>query len=112
MIVQLLNVPKTEEEWQVWSWHHRLSHAAIRQAALSQKNVSLTDYELDPIPAADVVGWLERNEQTHIEMNGVVGAQASDLQTVNLQDESQKTAWIFLHFLEHQTAEQRLGVGS
>jgi uncharacterized protein (UPF0248 family) len=37
MIAQLLNVPKSDNEWQIWSYHHRLSHDAIRQAAMTQK---------------------------------------------------------------------------
>jgi hypothetical protein len=72
----------------------------------------LTDYQLDPIPPKGVTDWLERNEQTHVEMNAAVGAQGSDLEEVDLQNEKQTEAWIYLHYLEHQTAEQRLEIGS
>jgi hypothetical protein len=112
MIVQLLNVPQTEDEWYVWSFHHRLSHDAIRQAVLAQQNLNLTDYELDPIPSSAITDWLERNEQTHLDMNAAVGSQGSDLQSVDLTDVRQKESWIYLHYLEHQTAEQRLKIGT
>lgn len=112
MLAALLNIPSNQQEWDQWSWHHRLSHDAIRNAIEQQKSVGLTDYELDPIPYTDAVGWLQRNQQTHIEMNAPLKTYSSDLQDVNLQDDKQKQSWIWLHYLEHQTAERVLGIGS
>jgi hypothetical protein len=112
MLAALLNVPSRPEEWQEWSWHHRLSHSAILGAASSQKNIELTDYVIDPINLNYMTDWLERNQQMHVDMDQLVGAQAIDLTDVNLQDPRQLQSWVYLHYLDHQTVEQRLGIGS
>ena len=112
MLCQLLNIPSTDDEWSIWSYHHRLSHQAIRQAAQSQKNVTLIDYSIDPVNRAFITDWLDRNQQLHVDMDGLVGAQSVDLQDVDLQDRNQLVAWIRLHFLDHQTVETQLGIAS
>ena len=111
MIAQLLNIPIDENTWNIWSWHHRLSHDQIREAARAQGK-ELNGYQLDPIPPDDLVDWLERNQQAHVEMNSAVGAQGVDLQDVDLRDPGQHEAWSWLHYLEHQNVEQQLGIGS
>lgn len=112
MLAALLNVPSSATDWSTWSWHHRLSHSAILVAAQKQKGVQLTDYVLDPINLQHVDDWLERNQQMHVDADGLVGSQSIDLTDVDFQDRSQLQAWIYLHYLDHQTIEQRLGIGS
>ena len=112
MLAALLNVPSTQNDWNIWSWHHRLSHSAILGAALRQKGIELTDYILDPINLQHVEDWLERNQQMHVDADGLVGSQSIDLTDVDFQDKKQLQAWIYLHYLDHQTVEQRLGIGS
>ena len=106
----LLNVPKTSQEWNVWSLANRLSHDAIRQAILAQKNVSTVDYLLEPMDFKEIKGWLQRNGQTHIEQTGAVGLQSHDIQEVDFNDEAAKVSWIQVHALEHFDLEQALGV--
>ena len=191
MIQSLLNIPRSENEWNLWSYNHRLSHDAIRQAladltgiasvmvtaggsgytsfptvafnnggplahgveyevqltggsvtaiiivkngsgfsqvpevvisggggsgaeatAVRGAGIQTNDYQLDPISQNDLPGWLQRNQQTHIEMDAAIGSQSVDLQDVDLNDERQLEAWVWLHFLEHQTAEDKLEIGS
>lgn len=112
MLAQLLNVPTNAEEWDIWSYHHRLSHDAIRNAIQMSQSVELTDYQLDPIPTFAMVDWLERNQQTHIEMDAALKSQSVDLSDVNIQNKNQLEAWIYAHYLEHQTAETTLGIAS
>jgi hypothetical protein len=111
LLAALLNVPSTRQQWGIWSWHHRLSHSAILGAA-SRKGVQLTDYILDPINLEHVDDWLERNQQMHVDMDGLVGAQSVDLTDVDIQDPKQLQAWILIHWQDHTTVEQRLGIGS
>ena len=111
MIQVVFNVPTTQDEWDRWSFHHRLSHTAIRQA-LAALGRQTNDYLIDPIYEDDFPGFLQRNAQYHTEMNLALGSQGADIQDVDLHDEAQKVAWIYLHWQEHQTAEQRLGIGS
>ena len=112
MLAHLLNIPSTPEDWATWSWHHRLSHSAIEQAATTKKGIELTSYVLDPIPLNHVTDWLERNQQAHIEADALVGSQSIDLTDVDFQDRNQLQSWIYLHYLDHQTIERRLGVAS
>ena len=110
MLVALLNVPRTPEEWAIWSFAHQQSHLAIAQAIAASGGATLASYQLDPIPPDDERGWLERNQESHNDMNEAIGTQSSDLLDTDLSDDRQLQSWVYLHFLEHQTAEQRLGI--
>lgn len=112
MLAVLLNKPHTLEEWNVYSFHHRQSHLAIIQAIKAQQNVTLPDYQIEPINFAAPRLFLEANQQFHTDMDNQLKAQASDLEDVNLADDHQLQAWIYSHYLEHQTAEARLGIAS
>lgn len=110
VIVALINDPKTDQEWAIWSYHHRLSHDAIRQAIEAQKKINLTDYQVDPISPHDIGGFLQRNQQAHLEMDHVLGLPSQDLQDVNLGNEAERVAWVQIHWLEHNDAEIALGI--
>lgn len=112
MLAALLNIPHDQNTWNIWSLHHRLSHTAIRQKIAANGGPQLTDYQLDPIFDQDIQGFLQRNSQTHIEMDAALGAQSTDLQDVDFKDERQRIAWISEHYLEHYNAENALGIGS
>lgn len=105
----LINSPSTDEQWSVWSLHHRLSHDAIRDA-LRRKNIFTAEYVLEPIPMRDFQNWLQRNSQTHIEQTGALGLQSHDISDVDLEDENQKQSWIMVHWQEHQDMELALGL--
>jgi hypothetical protein len=112
LLVLLLNVPRSHDDWQRWSFAHNQSHLAINQAILTQKGVNNAAYQLDPIPDDDIPNWLTRNQEAHNDMNAAIGTQSSDLEDTDFRDQRQLESWIYLHFLEHQTAEQILGVAS
>lgn len=108
----LLNIPKDKDGWDTWSWAHRQHHDAIREAIQQQSNGAdnLAQYQLDPLPADDVTGWLSRNQQSHDDMNEVLQLQGTDLEGVNFKDSKQLEAWIYSHFLEHQSAAAQLAI--
>lgn len=72
--------------------------------------VKLPEYSIDPIPSDDVKGWLENNQNYHNDMNGQLDLQGSDLQDVDFKDQKQLQSWIFLHYQEHNSAEQALEI--
>lgn len=78
--------------------------------ALATPVINLPDYVIDPIPDNDLKGWIERNQELHNDMNGQLGLQGSDLQDVDFDDQKQLQSWVYLHFIEHQSAEQTLGI--
>ncbi len=111
MLANLLNIPKTQQDWDNWSWSHRQSHAAIRDAVQKQFGVTLPDYQIDPIPQ-DKQGFLEANRQLHDQMMKIVGGDPQDLQQADLNDSASSKDWHDSHYQEHLNTEQRLGIGS
>lgn len=108
----LLNVPRTRNEWDAWSFAHRTHHAAIRQAIYAESHTSdnLFEYQLDPIPQDQIQDWLARNQQSHDDMNQVLDLQGVDLESVDVKDPKQLAAWIYIHWQEHQSAAIALGI--
>lgn len=108
MLAALLNPPESQADWDRWGFDHLDSHDRIRAAIAARGGPNLTPYQIYPILEINLRGFLERNNQLHIEMNGALQQKSDDLQDVNFKDASQKRAWIFLHYQEHQSAEQEL----
>ena len=111
MLANLLNPPKTSEEWLQFSFDHRDSHDRIRAAIAKKYNVNLTDYIVDPLNKEDPKTFLQNNASLHTDMNGVLKSQASDLLDVNFTNPEQLSSWLNLHYQEHRNAEQLLGIG-
>lgn len=109
-ISSLINVPKSLNEWNTWSFNHKIQHDAISKAILAQKSKTLNSYILDPInkDAPDV--FLENNSQTHIDICNILNVEGSDLSAVNWQDEQQLENWIYLHWQEHSTFNSTLKI--
>lgn len=99
-------MPHTEAEWNAWSWSHRTSHQRIIQQINAKKGASLQEYPVDPINFQFVQNFLISNQELHSAMNSVLGLQSTDLESVDFKNPEQLKAWIYLHFLEHQSAEQ------
>lgn len=112
MIQFLANDPTTPDLWETWLFHHRLSHDAIRRAILAQKRINLTDYQIYPVDQGTLPQFLQNNSQLHIEMDALVGALSADLESVDFKNDNERKAWIWEHYLEHQTAEAKLGIAS
>ena len=110
MLANLLAVPKTPEEWAVFSYSHRDQHTQIRQAIQAQGGGNLTEYVMDPIASDEFQTFLEANQNSHNDMNGVLHLQGNDLSQLDPRDQNQLEAWIYLHFREHQAAANALHV--
>jgi hypothetical protein len=110
VLVVLQEIPRTREAWDRFSWHHRSSHVAIRQAIQARGGPNLPDYQLDPINFDRFTDFLQSNSQTHIDMNGALGLQSVDLQDVDIRQENQLVSWTNLHYLEHYAAEMALKI--
>lgn len=112
MLPILLNAPKTKDEWDRFTLHHRTSHDLIRQAIRAQSGTDLPDLVLDPIALDQPKQWLQANQQLHTDMNTVLQLPSIDLEDIDVTQENQLQAWVFLHYQEHRTAEDRLGISS
>jgi protein tyrosine phosphatase len=111
VLADLLSPPKTPQDWERYDLAHRKSHEAIIAAAQA-KGVSLTSYVLSPITDADLVGFLQRNQQEHLQMDALAGVQNIDLQDVNFGSEEQVADWVYLHWQDHYNVEQFFGISS
>ena len=107
----LLNVPLDEQGFNVFAQSNDDLHLRFIEAINERTGLQLQRYLLNPIPQADVKGWLQREQQTHNDMNAVFGIAGSDLTDVNWQDKDQRDSWIQLHFSEMQQVAQELGIG-
>lgn len=107
----LLETPTDAASWDRWSTHHRQDHDLIRDTLFERQKQDLTEYPLDPIPFQNAwLKWLTWNQQSHEDVNKVLGTQGFDLETLDLQDKDQLQGWIWLHYQEHKAWGDRLGV--
>lgn len=109
-LVTLVKPPQTDAEWQIWSFAHRDQHQIIRQAILAQKNINLVEYQLYPIPFQDLTQWLVFNQESHDDINAVLGTQGTNLEQSDFTNPSQFAAWNYLHLREHEAWSFSLGV--
>jgi hypothetical protein len=110
MLPALENIPHSPQDWLYFAWNHRDSHDRIRAAIQTKNNITLTDYQVEPISPDDFNQFLQNNQALHADMNSVLKLQSADLQDVNLKDNNQLASWIRLHYLEHYDAEQALQI--
>lgn len=109
-LANLLNTPRTPSDFEEFFFSNRLQIDAIQKAILQQKNVNLTQYVLYPVSQDDFKGFLEANQQSHEDFNSVLGLQSSDLESVDLKDEKQLTAWTYLNYQELYSASAALKI--
>lgn len=109
-IASLINVPKTLQEWNSWSFTHKIQHDNIARAVLMQKNKTLTSYILDPINPEVPEVFLNSNSQLHIDTCSLLNVAGSDLTSVNWENEEELTNWIYLHWQEHTSFNSALGL--
>lgn len=109
-LVDLINVPKNQTDWELFAFANRDQIFAIRQAILARNGINLTEYELYPIDFNNFEAWLQRNQQSHEDFNSVLGLQSSDIESVDPKDEKQLAAWIYLQYQELFSASSVLGI--
>ena len=109
-ISSLINVPRTKQEWDSWSFNHKIQHDNINRAIQAKKGKDLTTYILDPINQEDPEIFLQNNSQMHISICSLLNIEGSDLTNVNWQDDKEIGNWIYLHWLEHSNFNTALGI--
>jgi hypothetical protein len=105
----LVEIPHDQASWDRWSWHHRQSHDAII-AKLQTMGRPLANYIVEPINWNATELFLQNNSQLHLDMTAALGLQSVDLEDVDLRNQNQLQAWIWLHFQDHRNVEAALGL--
>lgn len=111
MLAALLNIPRNEAEWAIWSYNNYDCVNQIRDAINTAYNVTLPEYQLDPINFGDIDTWLDNNQQAHVDFTRALGQQSNDLLHVDLNDSNQLQSFVWLNFKELQSACQTLKIG-
>lgn len=110
MLPTLVKPPQTEQEWAIWSWAHRDQHNIVRAAIKAKYGIDLTEYQLYPIPLDNLTQWQDNNQQSHDDINAVLGTQGTNLEQSDFSNPAQFQAWNYLHLREHETWGFSLGV--
>ena len=110
MLANLYNVPKDENELAQFSFSNNDEHVKLAAAMLSQKNIQLPIYVLDPLLPANKDIWLSVHQDLHNAIDIALGIAGNDLSDVDFHNPEQLSAWIWLHAQEHMQAAQKLGI--
>ena len=110
MLPALENFPRSASDWSFFAWHHRDSHNRIRAAIKTKYSLDLIDYQIEPMNPDDLSHFLQNNASLHDDMNGILKLQSADLQDLDPKDRKQLEGWILLHYQEHRSAEEALGI--
>ncbi len=110
MIAVLLNRPTDQQQLANFSFanqnHHDLVVTTLRALGSTQVN----RYIMDPVSLEDMNNFLIRHQQSHNEINGVLGVAGNDLSSVNFRDVNSLESWLQLHFSEHQQWQTKTSV--
>lgn len=110
MLATLVKSPKTQAEWDIWSWAHRDQHQIVRAAIKAKYGIDLVEYQLYPIPQDALTQFLDYNQQSHDDINSVLGTQGTNLEQSDFTNPAQFEAWNYLHLREHEEWSFALGV--
>jgi len=105
----ILYPPPGAEGMRSWLFAHWQDHLAIVDDLNRKLGLNLPVYVIDPLPQKDMRSWLQRHQAYHIDMNGLLQIQGSDLQGLDLKDPENVRQWMFQNFLEHQAIRAVLG---
>ena len=108
-LAQIFELPKTTEEWAMWSFAHASFHHDVNWAVARTHSVTLPEYALDPFDPKDTT-WIYNHQSSHDARNKVLGIKGYDLTGLDLSDESSVVDWINLHAAEEQYAAQVLNL--
>lgn len=105
----LLNVPRDQPDWDRWSFDLSQNIADITQALRQQKGVIITSQQIYPV-SSDTSQWLERVSGVIDDICGALGINAADVESVDLQDERERQAWVYTIYQELNAARQMLKI--
>jgi len=94
---------------QFFFWNAQ-DHIEINQAIQAQKTVNLFERVLHPVDPQAFDIWLELHQQSHNDINQVLGLNGNDLSELDFSDKSKVSEWMNLHAQEHLSMRQVLKI--
>ena len=111
-VAALLNIPVTDDEFNMWSFAHAAHHRDCIRATMLQMGVELQEYVLDPIDRVNGFGtWIYNHQAMHNVQNAALNVAGFDLTDINWQDQGELASWIQDNENEHYQWATILGVG-
>jgi hypothetical protein len=110
-IASLFNTPNTDDEMSAWSFNHMAEHRLINDAILTQHNIALPEYILDPVNLADPQAFLNLHQQMHNNTDAALGISQQNLLEVDWNDPGQREGWIQLNAQLHVAESNALEIG-
>ena len=107
-IAPLFNVPLSQSDLDVFSFHNADMHRRIVEAIGATRNISLQLFPLDPIPLWGLAEWAVIHQSMHADFTTVLGFPGNDFSSLDLENAAALEAWIFLHAQEHRQAADLL----
>ena len=109
-IAPLFNIPTTENDLNVFSFHNQDMHRQIVTAIGATRNIILPVYPIDPIPLLALPSWGIVHQSMHADFTGVLGIVGNDFTSIDFEDKAQVATWFFLHATEMRQAATMLGL--
>lgn len=112
MLALLQSPPGDVESWDQFSFSNWDCINQIRDAIRVQFDVTLPDYQVQPIDLEHGFGdFLAANQQAHTDFARVLGIQTSDISQVDPKDAAEMQDWVNRSFYELFAACERLKIG-
>lgn len=111
-ILDVFNVPTTDEELDRWSALHMILHRSEISAAQTRFGVVLQEFVLDPVDTTPGGSWFQQHQLMHDDIDSLLGVAQFDLIDVDWSNPAQRIGWIQGHAQLHQQETDVLGVFS
>jgi hypothetical protein len=108
MLAACLEVPDSENAWQIWAFNSKQQIDSIREAIQSTYGINLTEYVLYPFSPDNT--WLTNNSTAHSDFTSVLGLQGHDLEDLDFKNRDEVAAWVNLAYQELYDASSALGI--
>jgi len=99
-----------DEGWQVFWFNNWIDHQGIQQAIQKKTGANQVIFVIDPWVSENADAILQRHQEFHNNMNSALKLDGQDLSQLNFKDQSAVRAWLYVHFQEHLSAHQALGI--
>lgn len=110
-IAGLFNVPNNDDERDVFFFTNQAHHRDVIRVIYQKLNIALPEFLLDPVNINDMGQWLDEHQQSHNEINAILGVSGFNLDDVDFKDKGTLTSWGSLHANEHYQWANITGIG-
>lgn len=106
----LLNTPRSQQDFDRWSFDLDQNVSDIRIALKAQRGISLPAYQLYPFVAVAPTEWLQRVGLALGEICSNLRIAAVDTENVDLEDDRSRQAWAWSVYSEIRDARAVLKI--